>query len=160
MDDRRRRSLRNANLTGADLADADLRIADLTGANLRNADLRIAYLRGADLTDADLTDADLTGADLTDADLRNADLTGADLRNADLCNTAGNKLQVKSLQIEKYSVAYTVTVLQIGCKQYPFSNWWCFSDEEIEAMDAGALEWWRDWKDTIKAIVEKSPATK
>ena len=43
---------RGADLTGADLTDANLRGADLTGADLTDANLR-----GADLTDADLTDA-------------------------------------------------------------------------------------------------------
>lgn len=50
------------NLTGADLAGADLRGAYLAGANLRSADLR-----GANLKSADLTYADLRGTDLTDA---------------------------------------------------------------------------------------------
>ena len=46
--------------------------ADLTGADLRDANLT-----GADLRDANLRDADLTGADLRDANLRYANLTGA-----------------------------------------------------------------------------------
>ena len=49
------------------------------GANLRNADLM-----GANLRDADLRNADLMDANLRDADLRNADLMDANLRNADL----------------------------------------------------------------------------
>ena len=49
--------LRDANLSGADLRDADLRDANLSGANLRDADLS-----GADLSGADLSDADLSGA--------------------------------------------------------------------------------------------------
>ena len=68
-----------ANLTGANLTDADLTGANLTGANLTDADLTCA-----NLTRADLTDADLEGANLTDANLTRADLTGADLTDADL----------------------------------------------------------------------------
>ena len=73
----------------ADLTGADLRDADLTRAVLTRADLRDAVLEGADLTRAVLTWANLTGADLRDAvltwaNLRNAVLEGADLRDADL----------------------------------------------------------------------------
>ena len=81
--------LSDANLSGADLSDADLRRADLSGADLSDADLRRADLRranlsGADLSDADLRRADLSGADLSDADLRRADLRRANLSDADL----------------------------------------------------------------------------
>ena len=58
---------------------ADLSYADLSNANLRNADLSYANLRGANLSDADLRDANLRGANLRYADLRGADLHGANL---------------------------------------------------------------------------------
>ena len=73
-----------ANLRDADLCGADLRDADLRGANLCDADLRDADLRGANLCDANLRDADLCGANLCDANLRDANLCDADLRGADL----------------------------------------------------------------------------
>jgi hypothetical protein len=57
-------------LSGANLSDANLRDADLSGANLR----------GANLSDANLSGADLSGANLSDANLRGANLSGADLR--------------------------------------------------------------------------------
>ena len=80
---------KRADLSGADLREADLREANLSGADLREADLRRADLsgadlRGADLSGADLSGADLSGADLSEADLREANLSGADLREADL----------------------------------------------------------------------------
>ena len=86
---RRGADLRNADLCGANLSDADLRSADLRGANLcganlSDADLCGADLRGADLRSADLCDADLRGANLCDADLRGANLSDADLCDADL----------------------------------------------------------------------------
>jgi len=46
-----------ANLSGADLSDADLSRAYLSGADLSGADLIRAYLSGADLSDADLSGA-------------------------------------------------------------------------------------------------------
>ena len=76
--------LRGANLYGANLYEADLRGANLRGANLYEADLRGADLRGADLYEANLYGANLRGADLYGANLRGADLRGANLRGADL----------------------------------------------------------------------------
>ncbi len=78
-----------ANLSGADLNDADLSSADfngadLSGANLNGANLRYANLSGADLSGANLISANLTGADINCADLRYANLSGADLRHANL----------------------------------------------------------------------------
>ena len=73
-----------ADLSGANLRDADLSGADLSCANLSNANLFGANLRGANLSDADLRGANLRGANLSDADLRGADLSGANLRGADL----------------------------------------------------------------------------
>ena len=52
----------NANLSGADLRDANLSCAYLRGANLRDADLRGANLSCASLRGANLSDADLRGA--------------------------------------------------------------------------------------------------
>ena len=77
--DLREADLREANLSGADLREADLRRADLSGADLRRADLSGADLSGADLSGADLSEADLREANLSGADLREADLSGADL---------------------------------------------------------------------------------
>jgi hypothetical protein len=53
-----------ADLTHADLTDANLTHADLTDANLTHADLTHADLTHANLTDANLTHANLTRADL------------------------------------------------------------------------------------------------
>ncbi|MCA8251799.1 pentapeptide repeat-containing protein [Burkholderia sp. AU31624] len=76
--------LRGANLSGADLSDADLSDAYLSDADLRGANLSDAYLRGANLSGANLSDADLSDADLSDAYLRGAYLRGANLSGADL----------------------------------------------------------------------------
>ena len=81
--------LRGANLSdgldenkrGAILKQADLQGAYLQDADLKRADLRDADLEGADLKHADLRDADLEGANLQDANLRDADLEGATMPN-------------------------------------------------------------------------------
>lgn len=87
-------NLSDANLRGADLSDSNLRGADLSDANLRGADLSDANLSGADLSDAYLRHAYLSRADLSDTNLSGADLSGADLSGADLSgvSTSGNTL--------------------------------------------------------------------
>ena len=77
-----------ADLSGADLTDADLNWAKLWHADLTDADLTGAYLHRADLWEADLS-----GADLTDADLNNADVYGADLTGANLSGSILTSLQ-------------------------------------------------------------------
>ena len=89
------------------------------------------------LTCADLTRADLTCANLTDADLTLANLTDADL---------------SVLQTEKYTAYIQPNNIQIGGKHYTAQEWFAFSDDEIEEMDEGALEWWKKWKAPIMTI--------
>jgi uncharacterized protein YjbI with pentapeptide repeats len=101
--------LKEANLSGADLIEANLREADLRGADLWGANLREADLRGAKLWGANLRGANLNGANLSgtvggkfdwdptangsgrsrgwadlNTDLSRANLRGANLREANL----------------------------------------------------------------------------
>lgn len=73
-----------ANLSDADLSNADLYKADLSNANLSRADLSNANLSFANLSNADLFKAHLSSADLSNAGLSNADLFNANLFNANL----------------------------------------------------------------------------
>ena len=163
--DLRRANLRGADLRRANLRGADLREANLRGANLRGANLRKAYLRGADLRGANLSGANLRGADLEDAylcdaNLSGADLVGANIEGADLVGCAGNLTNVKSIVCERYSVNYTVDVMQVGCERHPISDWWEFDDKRILEMDdRDALNWWRRWKPILQQIIAMSPAT-
>jgi Pentapeptide repeats (8 copies) len=147
-----------ANLKGAYLVDADLKYANLKGAYLVDADLRYANLRGAYLVGANLEYAYLVGANLEYANLGGANLEYANLRGANLFNTTGEKKYVKSLQLETYSIVYTSSILQIGCKKFTFQEWRDFDDETISKMDNGALEFWKKWKETIFKLIEMSPA--
>jgi hypothetical protein len=79
-----RRFLSRADLSGADLRDANLISADLSGAFFFCADLSDADLSGADLRDANLISADLSGAFFFRADLSGANLSGANLSDANL----------------------------------------------------------------------------
>lgn len=127
--------------------------ADLYGANLRGANLRGANLSCANLSCADLRDADLYGADL-----RRANLCGADLCGANLWSTFGNMREIKSLQCEQWPVAYTATVMQIGCQRHAIKDWFAFSDDYIASMDPAALDWWKRWEPILRQIIEASPA--
>lgn len=158
-----RPDLWNANLTDADLRGANLTgaylwNADLTGADLRSADLRDADLTGADLRGANLSGANLSGADLRWANLSDADLTGADITDAIFAGCTGDGRAIKSLQTDCWPVAYSAEAMQIGCQRHAITDWWGFSDGEIEAMATGALEWWRKWKPILRQIIEISPA--
>jgi hypothetical protein len=149
-----RADLSCADLSDANLRGADLSFADLSCANLRGADLSCANLRGANLSDAGLSRANLRGANLSCADLR-----GADLRGANLSDAIGDMLKIKSIQIESYAITYTSEILQIGCQRHDIADWWSFSDKEIIKMDGKrALKLWRKFKDHIKATIELSPA--
>jgi uncharacterized protein YjbI with pentapeptide repeats len=147
-------------LGGADLRDADLGGANLGDADLRGADLRGANLGGANLGGAYLGGTDLRGANLGDANLGDAYLRGADLRGANLNNCSGNRCEIKSIFVsEVYSITYTDKYLQIGCQRHEINEWWGFDDAIIDNMDGqDALVFWAEWKDTIRDIIEKSPA--
>ena len=86
-----------------------------------------------------------------------ANLSDADLRGADLRGVFGNMGHIKSLQTEKYTITYTATILQIGCKRFTIDEWKNFDNKTISQMDSGALEWWTKWKPIILQIIEMSP---
>ncbi len=147
-----------ADLCGVDLSDANLCGADLCRANLCGANLSKANLCGANLCGANLSDANLCGACLSEANLREANLDGVDLTNIKMWGTIGNNREIKSIQTGRYPVAYTSTVMQIGCKRHDISEWWAFDDARINRMDRHALEWWNKWKPILQQIIEVSPA--
>ena len=99
--------------------------------------------------------ANLRGANLCDANLRDANLC-----YADLWSCAGERNRIKSIFVsDVYAVTYTSESLQIGCQKHKISDWWEFNDRRIAKMDGKKpLSFWREWKDTIRMIIEKSPA--
>jgi uncharacterized protein YjbI with pentapeptide repeats len=139
-------NLIGANLEGANLEDANLEDANLEGANLRGANLRGANLIGANLRGANLSGANLRGANLEDANLIDANLIGAN----------GNLRELKTMQIETYSISFTKDILQIGCKRFSHTEWENFSDDEINKMDKQALSFWNKWKNFIFKAIELS----
>lgn len=87
--DRRIVSMREADVSGAHLANTDLRDTYLIGINLSGADLRGATLSDANLTFANLSNANLVNADLHACDLHNVNLAGTNLAGANLRDATG-----------------------------------------------------------------------
>ena len=115
-----------------------------------------ANLIGANLICANLEDANLRGANLRGANLRGANLIGANLIGANLEGANGNLRELKTMQIETYSISFTKDILQIGCKRFSHTEWENFSDDEINKMDKQALSFWYKWKNFIFKAIELS----
>src|SRR5262249_32922371 len=83
-------SLRERDLRGSNVANADLGFGKLRGANLKRSGCRNANLAGADLRGANLTESKFEGALVPHADLRGSDrpdaaglaLSESNIRNA------------------------------------------------------------------------------
>lgn len=145
---------------GSTLRGADLRGADLRGADLDYADMEGANLQGAELIGASLKHAKLSGVNLTYSNLREATLTGAnlcgtDLRYADLHKAT---LPVKVIQIS--GMWWDVTIVQgymrIGCQYHHVNEWDKFTDDEIDEMDAKALEFWQENKQWLVNLAKST----
>jgi hypothetical protein len=96
--------LRDANLYGADLREANFYEADLSGADLRGANFYGANLYGANLREANFSEADLSGADL-----RGANLYEAELQNAKFYGKHG-ATKIKKSQLNDFMKALGVIV--------------------------------------------------
>ena len=144
-------NLDGANLYGANLDGAYLHGANLRGANLYGANLYGANLDGANLDGANLRGANLYGANLDGAYLRGANLDGAYLRGAYL---DGEKLTKSPLVITglRYWCLISDGYMRLGCKRFTHEEWAEFSDDEIEKMDSCALEFWKQWKESLLAM--------
>ena len=120
--------------------------ADLYGVNLRGADLCGANLCGADLCGANLCEADLRGVNL-----REANLCGANLRGA---NLDGEKIEKNPLIVVDltYWCLISDNYMRLGCKRFTHDEWDEFDDEQIDAMDSRALEFWMQWKAPLLAM--------
>jgi phospholipase C len=78
------RNLKNQNLEGAQMSNADVEGTNLQGAFLANVSLTDAQVQGTNLQGANLSGANLRGATLRGTNLDGADLTNANLAGATL----------------------------------------------------------------------------
>ena len=103
-----------------------------------------------------LRESDLSGSDLSTCDLSGSNLRGSDLRGSNLIGSNGNCKEIKTVQTDIWHVCMTANVMQIGCEQHTLIEWKNFNDDEISAMESGALEFWKNWKKLLFKIHEKS----
>ena len=84
------------------------------------------------------------------ADLYSADLRGADLYSADLSGA-----NMKIFHGGEWIAFIDPEFIRIGCKCFTSSEWDGFSDEIIDNMANGALEYWKENKEIIMLISKK-----
>ncbi|MEJ7729874.1 MAG: DUF2169 domain-containing protein [Polyangiaceae bacterium] len=99
----RRASLRDRDLTGADLSQLDL-----TGADFRGAILEGASFAGAELGGADFSEAVAARADFTGASLSGARFHGANLAEARLVAAVGAAVDFRKAVLAKADLAHAV----------------------------------------------------
>ncbi|EAZ88129.1 serine/threonine-protein kinase [Crocosphaera chwakensis] len=105
-------TLRQGNLIGVKLAQANLKDSNLKDSNLANADLRRvnlsnAYLKGVTLTGANLEGAILKGVNLMEANLEGANLEGANLEGAILNGANLTQTNFKFANLLNAKLKYT-----------------------------------------------------
>lgn len=100
--------LRGANLSNTKLIHTDLRSANLTNSILKGATLSAADLRGADLSYADLSEANLYGARIDGAYLHGANLHKANLNAAELDGADFKDANLNSADLSKTSLIYSI----------------------------------------------------
>ena len=160
-------NLNNMNFTGRNLTLAKFINTSLRYTNFIDTTLDYATFDKTDLyntlfINATFKHASLRNVNLTNANLRNTNFSHCSLYNSTLTNvnlqgTIGNMQQIKSFQIEKYPIAYTAELIQIGHECHTIDKWNNYSDAIIATMDYDALKWWQKWRSTLFKIIEISP---
>jgi hypothetical protein len=141
--------MERANMRGANMVRANMERANMERANMVRANMERAYMRGANMERANMRGANMRGANMERAYMR-----GANITNTKLWDTIGNGKEIKTIQTEKYTINLTKDIIQIGCENHTIDEWFKFTDQEISAMDFGALEWWNKWKGVISSHIE------
>ena len=140
-------NLYEANLSGAKLYEANLYGANLSGANLSRTDLSGANLSGANLYEANLSGANLSGANLYGANLSRANLSGANLSGANLygANLSGARSDFSlflGISGMEWFILIKNDLVKIGCQEHTYLQWKNFSDSEVSKMDSKALDFY------------------
>jgi hypothetical protein len=91
-----------ANLSGADLREANLRQAIINGANLREAKLNGAALEGAILLGTDLSNADLTGCRVYGVSAWDLTLAGAKQQDLIITHTDDPEITVDNIEVAQF----------------------------------------------------------
>ena len=147
--------LRNAELVSTRMSGAILSEAQLKGADLRWAELQGAVLFGARFPEARLMGADLNWAQLPGADLRGAQLIGANLSGADLqgADLSGAQLQCADLTGTKLA-ASDLSRARLWLADLDGDSDFGFSDLQNADFEAPPTD---DEKGKLRALFEAIP---
>ncbi|AWK86662.1 pentapeptide repeat-containing protein [Azospirillum thermophilum] len=130
------RSLRRAQLSGANLKGAVFRGANLQGADLSDAQLQSALIRETNLNDANLSSADMdgvivyrsqmVGADMNWVNLQKSKIYETDLSKADIANANLQKCQITESTLQGANLASATldggNLVQVNLKGATFSD--------------------------------------
>ena len=75
----------------------------------------------------------------------------------DYAEVYGNAKAAKlciTVRTREYYCTISDKHIAIGCKNYTFSEWENFTEEEIRKMDTNAWEWWTQWKPILFEILK------
>jgi hypothetical protein len=145
---------------GVILSDDSFRCIEFNG-----VDLSGGFLDGCKFVDCIFKNCELDGVSfvnsyLTGSKFISSSLKGANFTNARLIDTLivdskingliGNAIELKSMQVETYQVAYYDNILAIGCEQKTIEEWKNITREELIKLDGFyAVSWWKKWEDVI-----------
>ena len=145
---------------GVVLSDNSFKDIEFNGVNLAGG-----FLDGCKFVDCTFRNCELDGVSFVNSYLTNSkfissSLKGANFTNARLLDTSiidskingliGNTIELKSMQIETYQVAYCDNMLAIGCEQKTVKEWKNITREELIKLDGFyAVGWWKRWEDMI-----------
>jgi hypothetical protein len=125
-------NLSGANLNGADLSSATLSDAFLNYAFLIRADLSGARLGGTIFTGANLSKASLMGADLSGTNLNNTFLCGADLSSAMLSDASLNNTDLREITL--IGTTLIRTTLSYSSLHQSKIGWTIFADIDLSTV--------------------------
>ena len=129
---------------------------DFTGMNFTRACFTRCWFMRCDMLCTDFTGATLLNCCFLDAIMSNVVLSGADLEGV-----IGNTREIKSLQVVRFPVVYTSSVVQIGCK--------CCNVDDIKENFAIMLQeqgaekhsqLWDMYKEYLETVMALSPCLK
>ena len=152
-----------ANLHYADLRKQKLVGLDFVSARFIGADLSYSDLTGSNLQHANLYHANLTGANLAYVNLNSTDLIGANFTGAKLTGAIYKDATLEKGLLQLYGKQWPILIfddhIKIGCELHKTSEWENFTDDEIAAMDAKALSFWKENKQIILNLAKHHQGT-
>ncbi len=126
--------LSHANLTGADLRGANFTGAKLDYANMKDTDLRGTTFTNANITYATLVAANLTGNAISDANFTDADFSGANISGVTFTDTNLTGANFTGQDLTGFDLS-TDNIQAMGVKNGIFSNMILGANPQLHVMD-------------------------